>query len=82
MGANLGTPAYQGSLRNDSVTIAEALREAGYFTAMSGKWHVGGDFWARLVDSWRVGDIDHPTPRQRGFDRFYGIVDVVTHFHG
>jgi SAM-dependent methyltransferase len=50
MGANLGTPAYQGSLRNDSATIAEVLRTAGYRTMMSGKWHVGGDFWARLVD--------------------------------
>jgi arylsulfatase len=80
MGANLGTPSYQGFLRNDSATIAEALRAAGYFTAMAGKWHVGGDFMARQVDSWRVGDVDHPTPRQRGFDRFYGIVDGVTHF--
>lgn len=80
MGADLGTPAYRGFLRNDSATIAEVLREAGYFTAMAGKWHVGGDFMAREVDSWRVGDIDHPTPRQRGFDRFYGIVDGVTHF--
>lgn len=80
MGANLGTPAYQGFLRNDSATIAEHLREADYRTLMSGKWHVAGDFMAREVDSWRVGDIDHPTPRQRGFDRFYGIVDGVTHF--
>ncbi len=80
MGANLGTPAYQGCLRNDSATIAEVLRAAGYRTLMAGKWHVGGDFIARETDSWRVGDIDHPTPRQRGFDRFYGIVDGVTHF--
>ncbi|WP_282609510.1 arylsulfatase [Pelagibius sp. Alg239-R121] len=80
MGANLGTPAYQGFLRNDSATIAEVLRAQGYRTLMSGKWHVAGDFMAREVDSWRVGDIDHPTPRQRGFDRFYGIVDGVTHF--
>lgn len=80
MGADLGTPAYQGFLRNDSATIAEHLRAAGYRTCMSGKWHVGGDFMAREVDSWRVGDVDHPTPRQRGFDRFYGIVDGVTHF--
>ncbi|MGI9354516.1 MAG: sulfatase-like hydrolase/transferase, partial [Rhizobiaceae bacterium] len=56
------------------------LRESGYRTLMSGKWHVAGDFMAREVDSWRVGDIDHPTPRQRGFDRFYGIVDGVAHF--
>lgn len=80
MGANLGTPAYQGFLRNDSATIAEVLRASGYRTLMSGKWHVAGDFMAREVDSWRVGDIDHPTPRQRGFDRFYGIVDGVTNF--
>ena len=80
MGADLSTPAYQGHLRNDSATIAEALRLAGYRTCMAGKWHVGGDFMAREVDSWRLGDLDHPTPRQRGFDRFYGIVDGVTHF--
>ncbi len=80
MGANLGTPAYQGFLRNDSATIAEVLRESGYRTLMSGKWHVAGDFIAREVDSWRVGDLDHPTPRQRGFDRFYGIVDGATNF--
>jgi len=80
MGAHLGTPAYQGYLRNDAVTIAEVLRGAGYRTLMAGKWHVGGEFMAREVDSWRVGDVDHPTPRQRGFDRFYGIVDGVTHY--
>jgi arylsulfatase len=80
MGANLGTPAYQGFLRNDAATIAELMRANGYRTLMSGKWHVGGDFWARLVDTWRVGDVDRPTPRQRGFDRFYGIIDGVTHF--
>ena len=80
MGANLGTPAYQGFLRNDSATIAEVLRAGGYRTCMAGKWHVAGDFMAREVDTWRVGDVDHPTPRQRGFDRFYGIVDGVTNF--
>ena len=80
MGANLGTPAYQGYLRNDTATIAEVLQLNGYRTLMSGKWHVGGDFDARFIDNWRVGDVDHPTPRQRGFDRFYGIVDGVTHF--
>ncbi len=80
MGANLGTPAYQGFLRNDSATIAEHLRANGYRTLMSGKWHVAGDFEARNYDSWRVGDVEHPTPRQRGFDHFYGIMDGATHF--
>ena len=80
MGADLGTPAYQGHLRNDAATIAELLRAGGYRTAMAGKWHVGGNFTARQVDTWRVGEVEHPTPRQRGFDRFYGIIDGVTHY--
>lgn len=80
MGTDLGTPAYQGFLRNDAATIAEVLRADGYRTLMSGKWHVGGDFEPRAYDTWRVGDVGHPSPRQRGFDRFYGILDGATHF--
>lgn len=80
MGCDLGTPAYQGFLRNDSATIAEHLGANGYRTLMSGKWHVAGDFNPRDTDNWRVGDLDHPTPRQRGFDRFYGTLDGATHF--
>ena len=80
MGVDLGTPSYQGFLRNDSATIAEHLRASGYKTLMSGKWHVAGDFDPRDADNWRVGDLDHPTPRQRGFDRFYGTLDGATHF--
>jgi arylsulfatase len=80
MGANLGTPAYQGYLRDDAVTIAEVLQADGYRTLMAGKWHVGGDLHANYADQWQIGAKHHPTPRQRGFDRFYGIVDGVTHF--
>ena len=80
MGADLGAPAYQGYLRNDAATVAEHLRAAGYRTLMSGKWHVGGDFDPRESDRWRIGEIDHPTPRQRGFDEFYGMVDGACSF--
>lgn len=80
MGANLGSPAYQGFLKQDAATIAERLRDSGYRTLMAGKWHVGGDLWARRVETWRSGDPDRPTPLQRGFDRFYGILDGVTNF--
>ncbi len=36
-----GAPGYVGHLNDSCVTIAEVLKPAGYFTAMSGKWHVG-----------------------------------------
>jgi arylsulfatase len=38
-----GRPGYEGRLRRDVVTAAEALGGAGYRTAMAGKWHLGDD---------------------------------------
>ena len=40
---DLGLPAYQGYLNRESVTLAEVLKQDGYSTLMSGKWHVGND---------------------------------------
>ena len=34
-------PAYQGHLNHSCVTIAEALKPAGYATFLTGKWHLG-----------------------------------------
>ena len=48
-------PGYTGRLNDRCLTIAEALKRAGYFTAMTGKWHVGQNFGV--------------TPPSRGFDR-------------
>lgn len=53
--ADQGRPGYRGRLNNQCATIAEVLKPAGYFTAISGKWHVGQDFGV--------------TPWGRGFDR-------------
>lgn len=75
MTASYESPEYQGYLRNDAVTIAEVLRLDGYRTLMSGKWHVGGSYKPRETDLWTPGDLTHPTPRQRGFDRFFGTLD-------
>jgi arylsulfatase len=55
-----GVPGYRGFLNDHCVTIAEVLHDAGYFTAMTGKWHVG-----QQPEHW---------PRQRGFDRYYGAL--------
>ncbi len=41
MNKDLGQPGYIGRLNDRCVTIAEALGQAGYFTALSGKWHLG-----------------------------------------
>ena len=48
---DLGVPAYQGYLNENSVTIAELLKTAGYRTLMTGKWHVGGE-QGNLPDGW------------------------------
>ncbi len=50
-----GVPGYRGRLSEQSATFAEALKPAGYFTAMTGKWH--------------VGQHQGVTPQSRGFDR-------------
>jgi arylsulfatase A-like enzyme len=55
MTADQGVPGYRGRLNDQCVTFAEALKPAGYFTAMTGKWHVGQNHGV--------------TPRSRGFER-------------
>ncbi|MGH7202285.1 MAG: sulfatase, partial [Planctomycetaceae bacterium] len=52
LGGKGGAPAVD-HLSLDETTIAEALRSAGYATAMVGKWHLGGEpYW----------------PKEQGFD--------------
>jgi len=44
--ARLLTPPFQQQLPLQEVTIAEALKPAGYTSASIGKWHLGGpEFW-------------------------------------
>jgi arylsulfatase len=59
--------AYQGYLNDNCVTVAQVLRDAGYHTLMTGKWHVGMEREA----SW---------PLQRGFDRYYGCLSGACNY--
>jgi len=66
MTGDRGYNAYRGDLNRSCVTIAEALRPAGYHNYMSGKWHVTRHTGPNADNSnW---------PLQRGFDRFYGTI--------
>jgi arylsulfatase len=69
MMSDQGLDGYRGDLNRNCVTIAEALKPAGYSTYMSGKWHV----------TKHVNPKDESQkfnwPQQRGFDKYYGIIN-------
>ena len=54
-------------LRPDEVTLPALLKKAGYRTALSGKWGLGGPSTRSM-------------PNQRGFDEFFGYLDQL-HAH-
>lgn len=65
------SPAYGQIFSDDTVTLPKALQKAGYFTAISGKWHMGSP--------------PEYTPLRYGFDSsygyFHGQVDPYTHHY-
>ncbi len=61
-----GVPAYQGYLNDRCLTLAEALKPAGYTTLMSGKWHVG-----EQPEHW---------PLRRGFDHYFGLISGASNY--
>jgi len=66
MGPDVEEGPYQGYLNDRCVTIAEALRPAGYRTYMSGKWH--------------VGEREPHWPEKRGFDRYFGLASGASSY--
>jgi arylsulfatase A-like enzyme len=62
-----GKPGYEGYLNDRVVSIPTLLSDAGYFTAMAGKWHLGEEL-----------DQD---PSRRGFQKAYTMLTGGTsHF--
>lgn len=63
-----GTDGYRGDLSTNAVTIAEVLKQAGYSTYMSGKWHI------TPLNPTKENPSQHNWPLQRGFDKFFGTI--------
>jgi arylsulfatase A-like enzyme len=64
-----GAPGYEGYLNDRVVALPELLRDAGYLTLMSGKWHLGNT-------------IDR-SPWARGFERSFALLPAgASHYGG
>ncbi len=68
-----GFDGYRGDLNNRSVTMAEALKPAGYATYGVGKWHVTKHI--------QPSGPKFNWPLQRGFDRYYGTITGAGSFY-
>jgi len=82
--------AYKGHLGKNTVTIAEVLKQAGYRTAMTGKWHVSNTLtqsnpqeqlkWLNHQKEYPLFSPLEQYPTKRGFEKFYGTIWGVIDF--
>jgi len=66
-----GKAGYETHINDKVVTVAELLRDAGYHTLLSGKWHL-------------AGQSSHPgtAPFDRGFEKSFTLLgDGANHFN-
>jgi arylsulfatase len=69
------------SLSTDLPTLGDMLRDAGYYTAYKGKWHLTKEFET-------VNKLGSPTKifteemEAYGFSDYYGIGDIIAHDRG
>jgi len=66
--ARASSPSYQDHLSYESRTVAERLRDTGYATYMTGKWHLG-----YIRPQW---------PVDRGFDRSFTTIEGAFNYYG
>lgn len=67
-GFQRGRPGYEGALNDRAVTLAERLKAAGYFTALSGKWH--------------LGLTPEQNPAARGFEKSFALLQGGSNHFG
>jgi len=63
-----GAPGYEGHLNDRVVTVTELLREAGYHTILSGKWH--------------LGETPESIPAARGFAKSFSLLPAGGSHYG
>ncbi|MGI9233736.1 MAG: arylsulfatase [Woeseiaceae bacterium] len=61
-----GKPGFEGYLPDNVITVASLLRDGGYRTYMTGKWHLGVEASA--------------SPAVRGFDKSFAMMINASHF--
>lgn len=81
-------PAHRGRFPYKTPLVSELLKDAGYRTLMSGKWHLGGSLmkfdkgrqkvWKQYHEGWDLTEeeieLDYlALPKQRGFDEYFGL---------
>lgn len=70
-----------GSLSTEIRTVGDMLREAGYYTAYKGKWHLTKEFET-------VNKLGTPTKiftqemEAYGFSDYFGVGDIIAHTRG
>lgn len=66
--AHLGQPGHEGYLNESVVSLPELLRDGGYHTVMSGKWHLG------------LKPEHHPI--RRGFAKSFALLPGCANHYG
>jgi arylsulfatase A-like enzyme len=59
--SHFGKPGYEGYLTDNVVPFPKLLQDAGYFTTMAGKWHLGTE--------------EQHSPPFKGFDRSFAMLN-------
>jgi arylsulfatase A-like enzyme len=73
--SDAGFPGYAMELTEHASTLAEILRDNGFATMAVGKWHL-------TLDALHNAAADKRSwPCQRGFERYYGVLDAFTNLH-
>ncbi len=68
----VGMPGYETWINNKVVTVAELLKESGYHTYLSGKWHLSGNH-----------EENGSLPSDRGFEKSLTLLNgAANHFNG